>query len=40
MTDALKALVARTAPTLAEDAAGCLALVVLLYVGLHLAVPI
>jgi hypothetical protein len=40
MAAALKALVERTAPTLAEDAAGCLALVVLLYLGLHLAAPI
>lgn len=40
MTTALKSLVARTAPTLAEDAAGCLALVVMLYLGLHLAAPL
>ncbi len=32
----LKDLAHRNAPTLAEDAAGCLALVVILVVGLHL----
>lgn len=37
MLNGLKATFERTAPTLLEDAAGCLALVVLLFVGLHLA---
>jgi|GEM_PF-5490585 hypothetical protein len=37
---ALKALVDRTAPTLAEDAVCCLALVVMLYSALHFAQPI
>ncbi|MDH3263453.1 MAG: hypothetical protein OEM24_05600 [Paracoccaceae bacterium] len=36
MVISLKSVVTRTAPTLLEDAAGCLALVVLLYLGLHL----
>lgn len=37
---ALRALVDRTAPTLAEDALSCLALVVMLYSALHFAPPI
>lgn len=37
---ALKALLDRAAPTLAEDAAGCLALVVMLYSILLFASPI
>lgn len=36
MVDSLKSVLSRSAPTLLEDLAGCLALVVLLYVGLHL----
>ncbi len=36
MDDSLKALLARTAPTLAEDCVGVAALIVLLLVGLHL----
>lgn len=36
MVAALTSVLNRTAPTLLEDAAGCLALVVLLYLGLHL----
>ena len=36
MVSALKSVVTRTAPTLLEDAVGCLALVVLLYAALHL----
>jgi hypothetical protein len=36
MDDGLKALLARTAPTLVEDALGVAALAVLLVVGLHL----
>jgi hypothetical protein len=36
---ALKAVLDRAAPTLVEDAAGCLALVVMLYCALLLASP-
>ncbi len=36
MVSGLKSVVTRAAPTLLEDAAGCVALVVLLYFGLHL----
>ena len=36
MANALKTVITRNAPTLIEDAAGCLALVVVLYVGLML----
>ncbi len=32
----LKSVLDRSAPTLVQDAAGCLALVVLLYAGLYL----
>lgn len=36
MPKGLKSVLDRSAPTLLEDAAGCLALVVMLYAGLYL----
>jgi hypothetical protein len=36
MVTGLKSVVTRSAPTLLEDAVACLALAVLLYLGLHL----
>lgn len=36
MLDGLRSVLERTAPTIVEDALGCLALAVILFVGLHL----